>query len=138
LFTKTNSGGTDSVWFYEIQADGWSLDDKRQPLLTEDKPGVSPETPLTADDHFKNNLPDVINRWTNRETRERERPRNSQSFCVPKDEIKANGYDLSFNRYKEVAQEEADHLPPQQILKELAAIEAEIQSGLRKLQEAPR
>ena len=63
LFTKTNSGGTDHVWFYDVEADGWSLDDKRTPLLPEDKLGPVPQTALTADEHAKNNLPDVLARW---------------------------------------------------------------------------
>jgi type I restriction enzyme M protein len=63
LFTKTNSGGTDHVWFYDMQADGWSLDDKRQPLLSEDKLGVHPAQPLSDAEHAKNNLPDVLARW---------------------------------------------------------------------------
>src|SRR6185369_9934217 len=57
LFTKTNSGGTDQVWFYDLQADGWSLDDKRSPLLSEDKLGAVPKTVVKADEHAKNNLP---------------------------------------------------------------------------------
>ena len=60
VFTKTNSGGTDHVWFYDVQADGWSLDDKRTPLLPEDKLGAVPTAPLTAEEHAKNNLPDVL------------------------------------------------------------------------------
>lgn len=63
LFTKTNSGGTDQVWFYEVEADGWSLDDKRQPLLPEEKLGVVPQRSLMAEEHAKNNLPDVLARW---------------------------------------------------------------------------
>ncbi|MBV8808797.1 MAG: SAM-dependent DNA methyltransferase [Acidobacteriaceae bacterium] len=134
LFTKTNSGGTDYVWFYDMDADGWSLDDKRQELLPEDRLGPCPETPLTEDEHSKNNLPDVLTRWANRETSERERPRTAQSFCVPKDDIKANSYDLSINRYKEVVHEETEHIPPQQILAELMQLEREIESGLRELE----
>src|SRR5213078_2593159 len=60
LFTKTNSGGTDHVWFYDVDADGWSLDDRRAPLLSEDKLGALPRTALTAEEHGKNNLPDVL------------------------------------------------------------------------------
>ena len=63
LFTKTNSGGTDNVWFYDMKADGWSLDDKRQPLLSEDKLGPIPKTELTTEEHEKNNLPDVLQKW---------------------------------------------------------------------------
>ncbi|WP_332752318.1 class I SAM-dependent DNA methyltransferase [Hydrogenophaga sp.] len=63
FFTKTNSGGTDNVWFYDMQSDGWSLDDKRQPLLSEDKLGTRPATALSEAEHAKNNLPDVLTRW---------------------------------------------------------------------------
>src|SRR5215207_4418744 len=70
IFTKTNSGGTDYVWFYDIEADGWSLDDKRTPLLPEDKLGPVPASPLTADEHEKNNLPDVRARWSGRDDAE--------------------------------------------------------------------
>jgi type I restriction enzyme M protein len=69
LFTKTNSGGTDQVWFYDVDADGLSLDDKRQLLLSEDKFGPVPSAKLSADDHFKNNLPDVLSRWRERADR---------------------------------------------------------------------
>src|SRR6202795_334261 len=66
LFTKTNSGGTDQVWFYDVDADGWSLDDKRTPLLPDDKLGPVPRMVLTDKEHAKNNLPDVLNRWQER------------------------------------------------------------------------
>jgi hypothetical protein len=74
FFTKTNSGGTDHVWFYDVEADGWSLDDKRTPLLPEDKLGPVPRTALGADEHAKNNLPDVLARWAQRDGAERETP----------------------------------------------------------------
>jgi type I restriction enzyme M protein len=134
LFTRTNSGGTDHVWFYDLQADGWSLDDKRQPLLPEDKLGAVPDEPLAEEDHARNNLPDVLARWAQRDTDERERPRTAQSFCVSKDEIAAHGYDLSLNRYKEVVHEEVDHRSPKEILAELASLETEIQDGMRELE----
>ena len=98
LFTKTNSGGTDDVWFYDVEADGWSLDDKRQPLLPDDKLGPIPPQALTDEEHTKNNLPDVLARWKERNGKERKRPRTAQSFCVPKADIAAKGYDLSLNR----------------------------------------
>lgn len=66
FFTKTNSGGTDHVWFYDMQADGRSLDDKRALLLPEDKFGALPATPLSPEDHPKNNLPDILSRWNER------------------------------------------------------------------------
>jgi type I restriction enzyme M protein len=135
VFTKTNSGGTDNVWFYDMAADGWSLDDKRQPLLDADKLGVTPSTPLNADEHEKNNLPDVLKRWAKRDDAELKNPRTAQSFCVPKNEIAASGYDLSLNHYKEVIHEQVEHVPPKQLIAELKQLEVEIQAGLVELEE---
>jgi type I restriction enzyme M protein len=135
VFTKTNSGGTDFVWFYDVEADGWSLDDKRTPLLSDDKLGSVPKTPLVANEHGKNNLPDVLTRWAQSTGPERERPRTAQSFCVPKADIAAQGYDLSLNRYKEVVHEAVEHRPPKEILAELAKLEEEIQRGMKELEE---
>ncbi len=143
LFTKTNSGGTDHVWFYDCRADGFSLDDKRTMLLPQDKIGPTPgrrerghfvaET-LSADEAAKNNLPDIAARWAERAGTERERPRTAQSFCVPEAEIAAAGYDLSLNRYKEVVHEAAAHRPPKKIIAELRALEMEIAEGLNELE----
>ncbi|MEO5800438.1 MAG: class I SAM-dependent DNA methyltransferase [Gemmatimonadales bacterium] len=133
LFTKTNSGGTDQVWFYDLDADGWSLDDKRTPLLLEAKLGAVPEVALSAEEHAKNNLPDVVARWPERAGVERERKRTEQSFCVPKEEIVAQGYDLSLNRYKEVVHEVVEHRHPREILTELAKLEEEIRRGIEEL-----
>lgn len=135
VFTKTNSAGTEFVWFYDMQADGWSLDDKRQPLLPEDKLGVSPVETLTGHEHEKNNLPEVLARWHKRESDERNRSRTEQSFCVPKADIAKQGYDLSINRYKEVIHEEAEHLPPREILSKIVELETEILAGTRSLEE---
>ena len=115
LFTKTNSGGTDDVWFYDMQADGYSLDDKRTP---------QPE---------KSDLADILARWRNREA-ERERVRTDQSFLVPKAEIARNEYDLSINRYKEVEYEAAEHEPPKVIMGRLAALEETIAKGREELE----
>ncbi len=134
LFTKTNSGGTDRVWFYDCEADGWSLDDKRTALLSDDKLGPVPATALSAEEHAKNNLPDILSRWRQRDSEERKRPRTAQSFCVPKADLVAQGYDLSLNRYKEVAHEEVQHRPPKEILADLAKLEAEIQQGMKELE----
>jgi len=145
LFTKTNSGGTDNVWFYDCQADGISLDDKRTPLLPPEKLGPCPGTwdkselnftPLILSDEelAKNNLPDIAARWKERNGAEQERPRTAQSFCVPKSEIAAAGYDLSINRYKEVVHEAAEHRPPKEIIAELKALEKEIAEGLAELE----
>lgn len=133
LFTKTGVGGTEDVWFYEVTADGWSLDDKRSPLLSSDKLGPSPGTSLTEEDHFRNNLPDALERWWQRDGDERKRERTEQSFCVPREEVAANGYDLSLNRYKLVVHEEVEHRPPLEIIAELETLEAEIQQGLADL-----
>jgi type I restriction enzyme M protein len=134
LFTKTNSGGTEQVWFYDVEADGWSLDDKRTPLLPEDKLGPVPRSALGADDHTKNNLPDVLARWAGRNGAERERPRTAQSFCVSKTDIAAQGYDLSLNRYKEVVHEVVEHRAPKEILADLAKLEKDIQRGMNELE----
>jgi type I restriction enzyme M protein len=133
LFRRTDSGGTSQVWFYEVSADGFSLDQDREPLLAEGKRGPSPVDSLTEEDHAKNNLPDVLARWTKRNTSELERPRTEQSFCVPLAEIQAAGYDLSMNRYKEVVHQVVAYRAPAEILAELDRIEAEIQQGISDL-----
>ena len=115
LFTKTNSGGTDDVWFYDMQADGYSLDDKRTPQ------------PDNSD------LADILARWRNRES-ERKRERTDQSFLVPKAEIAGNEYDLSINRYKEVDYEAVQYHLPTVILERLAELEKEIAKGHKKLE----
>lgn len=117
FFTRTDSGGTDHVWFYDMQADGYSLDDKRTPLN-----GA----------HASNNLPDLLARWRNRAD-EVDRRRTDQSFLVPKAEIAEKEYDLSINRYKEIVYEELAYDPPLVILDELAELEAEIQAGMAEL-----
>jgi len=134
LFTKTTSGGTDHVWFYDLKADGRSLDDKRTALLPAAQLGATPATPLTVEEHLKNNLPDALACWQDRDGAELKRPRTDQSFCVPKSEIVANAYDLSINRYKEIVHEEVEHRDPRAILKDLAALEDEICQGLADLE----
>ena len=115
LFTRTNSGGTDQVWFYDMRADGFSLDDKRSPQ------------PDTSD------LPDILSRWQNRAA-ETERQRTDQSFLVPGAEIVGNDYDLSINRYKEVEYEAVEHDSPRVILQRLARLEEEIAAGRKELE----
>ena len=134
FFTRTDSGGTDGVWFYDMQADGWSLDDKRNPLLPESKLGPVPAEPLAEAEHARNNLPDVLARWRQRASAERDRPRTAQSFVVPKAEIAAAGWDLSLNRYKEVVREEVAHRAPKEILAELRRLEDEISEGMARLE----
>lgn len=133
LFTRTDSGGTDQVWFYDVAADGLSLDDKRTPLLPESKLGAVPDELVTEDEHDRNNLPDVLLRWRRRATEERKRPRTAQSFCVPREEIAEQDYDLSLNRYKEIEYEEVEHRSPAEIMDELDRMEKEIQDGMTDL-----
>lgn len=113
LFTKTGVGGTGDVWFYDVRADGFSLDDKRNPITTSD-------------------LPDVRERWANLEG-EKERQRTDQSFLVPKADIIAQGYDLSLNRYKEVVYDEVEHRAPLDIIADIEKLDAEIATGLAEL-----
>ena len=113
FFTKTNSGGTDNVWFYDVQADGFSLDDKRNPVDA-------------------NDLPDVLTRWNNLNA-EADRPRTAQSFLVPKAGIIAQGYDLSLNRYKEIEYDEVEHRPPLDIIADIEKLDAEITQGIAEL-----
>jgi len=141
LFTKTNSGGTDHVWFYSVDADGLSLDDKRMPLLPEEKFGPVPRVVLAPEEHAKNNLPDILARWAKLgsatskvRNEEIDRPRTAQSFCVRKADIAAQGYDLSLNRYKEVVYEEVVHRPPREILANLTMLEMEIQQVMKELE----
>ena len=135
LFTKTNSGGTDYVWFYDVTADGLSLDDKRTPLMSEDKLGAVPRTVLGAAEHAKNNLPDVLARWAERAGSERERPRTAQSFSVPKADIAAHGYDLSLNRLQgSGARGRSSTSRPGRFFAELAKLEEEIQRGMKELE----
>jgi type I restriction enzyme M protein len=134
LFTKTNSGGTDNVWFYDVRADGRSLDDKRTELLPAAKLGACPAEPLTGDDHAKNNLPDALAHWRERHGDELQRSRADQSFCVPKADIVTNDYDLSINRYKALVHDEVEHRDPRDILKELALLEDAIRLGIAELE----
>lgn len=118
IFTKTKSGGTNQVWFYDMQADGYSLDDKR--------------TPLNQDKHEDNNIPDILARWEKLEA-EKSRKRTDQSFMVPVEEIIANQYDLSINRYKEMVYEEVQYEAPGKIITDLEQLNREQQEDLQTL-----
>ena len=102
-------------------------------MLPPEKQGPAPTAKLTGDEHAKNNLPDILQRWSKRDKSERKNERTAQSFCVPKSDIVEQGYDLSINRYKEVVHEVVDHRPPQAILDELESIEKEITQGMKQL-----
>jgi type I restriction enzyme M protein len=138
LFTKTDSGGTDDVWFYRVDADGWSLDDKRTPLVPAEKRGPVPDEALAAAEATLNNLPDVLARWRGRRDGEKARSRTEQSFCVPKTELAEAGYSLSINRYEDVEAEDLELRPPLDIVEALVQLESEISSAMQRLQELLR
>jgi len=127
IFTKTNSGGTDKVWFYDMQADGYSLDDKRTQLF---KDGTEPT-------HEQSNIADVLTRFESIEEgkpTEARRKRTAQSFMVPLKEIEANNYDLSLNRYKEVVYEELEYDSPQVILTRIKDLQKKMVDGVEALE----
>ena len=113
VFSKTNSGGTDKVWFYDMKADGFSLDDKRSPIS-------------------ENDIPDVVARFHNLKAEE-SRSRKEQSFFVPVDEIRQNNYDLSINKYKEIEREKVEYEPVADILTRLEKTEGEYLKGYSEL-----
>lgn len=112
IFTKTGYGGTDKVWFYDMKADGFSLDDKRSPVS-------------------ENDIPDIIARFKN--TDETKRERTEQSFLVPKEEIAGNGYDLSINKYKKTEYKPVEYAPTSEILDEIEDLQKDISVGLSEL-----
>lgn len=113
VFTKTGAGGTDKVWFYDMKADGYSLDDKRTPI--ED-----------------NDIPDILARFHNLEG-EIDRKPTDQSFFVDKSDIVANDYDLSINRYKEIVYEKVQYDPPKVIMDRLEKLSLEINEKMKEL-----
>ncbi len=113
IFTKTGHGGTDKVWFYDMKADGYSLDDKRSQVN-------------------ENDIPDIINRFSNLDN-EKERKRTDQSFLVDKKEIVDNDYDLSINKYKEVVYEKVEYPPTSEILADIEELNKEIDKNLEEL-----
>lgn len=114
IFTKTGIGGTDNVWFYDMEADGYSLDDKREEIEDSD-------------------IEDIIERYHNIEN-EKTRERTEKSFLVPKEEIAENNYDLSINRYKEIVYEEVEYEKPEVIIEYVKELEEEIYIGLDKIE----
>lgn len=117
IFTKTGDGGTDKVWFYDMTADGFSLDDQRQPVK-------------------ENDIPDIVKRFNNRNSKEEQkRARTEKSFFVPKEEIIKNDYELSINKYKEIIVEKKEYEDPKVILKRVIDMENELQQKLEELEE---
>ena len=116
IFVK--GGKTERVWFYDMTADGYSLDDKRDKI-------------------DQNDIPDIVQSWKDKNKND-ETDRKAKHFMIPVEEIVENGYDLSINRYKEVEHEEVEHeeveyASPQEILADLAKLEDEIRAGMAKL-----
>lgn len=114
IFTKTGHGGTDKVWFYDMKADGRSLDDKRSEVK-------------------ENDIPDIIARFKNPEA-ENDRKRTDQSFFVEKQEIVDNAYDLSINKYKEIEYIPVEYPPTFEIMANLRALEKEVQESMAELE----
>lgn len=114
IFTKTNSGGTDKVWFYDMQNDGFTLNDNRTPIE-------------------ENDIPDIIASFKNRHN-EDNTDRKAKHFFVDADDIRQNGYDLSINKYKEVEYEEVQYEVPSKILADIKALESEVQTSLEELE----
>ena len=114
VFTKTGAGGTDNVWFYDMKADGYSLDDKRQPTEA-------------------NDIPDIIERYHNL-ANEKDRKRTEQSFFVPKSEIVSNDYDLSINKYKEIVYEKVEYPAPDTLIAEIKDLQKQIADDLVDLE----
>ncbi len=128
IFTKTNSGGTDQVWFYDMQADGFSLDDKRTPLAKE---GEAPT-------HQQSNIADIIERYrllSLAPNLELARKRTEQSFMVPLSDIVAQNYDLSLNRYKETAYAQVQYDAPKVILARIKALQEKMAAGIVALED---
>lgn len=133
IFTKTNSGGTDNVWFYDMQADGYSLDDKRTQLFKE---GEAPT-------HEQSNIADIIARFKtltnadntpNINSPEYKRKRTEQSFMVPVSAITKSDFDLSINRYKQVVYEEVQYDSPKEILGRIKTLQEKMAKGVVELE----
>ena len=114
IFTRTDNGGTDNVWFYDMQADGFSLDDKREPIKDSD-------------------IPDIIERFHNLDV-EKDRARTEKSFMVPVQEIIDNDYDLSINKYKEIVYEKVEYPPTSELIAEIKDLNEQIAKGIAELE----
>ena len=113
IFTKTNAGGTENVWFYDMQADGFSLDDKREEVE-------------------ENDIPDIINRFANLEA-EKDRSRKEKSFMVSKEDIAKNGYSLRMKEYKEIEYQKIDYPSSEELLNDVDTLKDELVASLQEL-----
>lgn len=139
LFTKTNSGGTDNVWFYDMKADGYSLDDKRSQLITDDaleQCFTEPEN-IIYEVKGKCDIPGILLDWDTIENKKQTAQfadRTAQSFLVPKGDIVANGYDLSINRYKETVYSEVAYDKPETLIADIKALDLKRQQAIEELE----
>ena len=113
IFEKTNKGGTDNVWFYNMENDGYTLDAKRNPIDDSD-------------------IPDIINRFNNLDN-EKNRTRKDKSFMVPVNEIINNNYYLGINKYRTIEIPTTIYEDPKKIYKEIEQLEKEYNAGLKEL-----
>ena len=133
IFTKTGHGGTDNVWFYDMQADGFSLDDKRTEIKENDIPDIIARFCLRYETHLPSPTPDGFvpdKEWKP----EKDRERTEKSFFVPKEEIVSNDYDLSINKYKKTVYEAVEYPSTAEIMADLHEIEMQITKGLAELE----
>ena len=154
LFTKTNSGGTDNVWFYDMLADGFSLDDKRNPTIADEllEACFANPTATMTEVEGKCDIPFILNDWqvlqnnkvrqTNSAPRPADTPlqegnfkdRAQKSFLIPKSEIVANDYDLSINRYKEIVYNEVVYEKPQTLITDIKALDQKRLEAMNELE----
>ncbi|MCW3807061.1 type I restriction-modification system subunit M [Plebeiibacterium marinum] len=140
VFTKTGTGGTDKVWFYDMKADGYTLDDKREILGKPDE--KEPEIPtLRTYKHEENNIPDIIEKFhhitqnlsASKDLTAFAQDRSSQHFFVSVDEIREENYNLSFNLYQEIVYEEIKYDSPKVIIDRISQLDMERKDLMKEL-----
>ncbi|MBQ7964649.1 MAG: SAM-dependent DNA methyltransferase [Ruminococcus sp.] len=134
IFTKTGHGGTDNVWFYDMKADGYSLDDKRTEVKDNDIPDIIAR--FKSINNVEDGILDVPQKDAEtQQYNEAENPRTAQSFFVPKKEIVDNAYDLSINKYKKVEYVPVEYPSTQELFADLHELEMKITAGLAELED---
>ena len=138
LFTKTNRAETDQVWFFDMKADGYSLDDKRNPLLDEELIEKSFAQPSEAmkEVEGKFDIAQILHDWNHGELNEVGTDRTTNSFLVPKEDIVKNGYDLSINRYKEIIYEKIEYEKPEVLLQQISELDKKRQEAMEELKKS--
>lgn len=138
LFTKTNRAETDQVWFFDMKVDGYSLDDKRNPLLDEELIEKSFAQPSEAmkEVEGKFDIAQILHDWNHGELNEVGTDRTTNSFLVPKEDIVKNGYDLSINRYKEIIYEKIEYEKPEVLLQQISELDKKRQEAMNELKKS--